>query len=215
MCPVSTEQICPVPQNTSVLFQQKICPVSTEHIFSVGRAEICPLPTIDIVQPQIRGWAQNHQNGPKWVQNGRQVSRMHPNESYGRSRAFATGPVAQNSAKQTRNSKSACSRPSLLSWTAPNRGAPVQTGHLTGPDKSRWAILFHEGPQHLCNIAPEKVILRPGNGCGPPRCGLGCFTSLMVVVAITLARFASPLAWDVGMAVGYEYWEGDVLSRCA
>ena len=41
-----------------------------------------------------KGPAQNAQiakNGPKWVQNGRQVLRIGPRESYGCSGAFGTG----------------------------------------------------------------------------------------------------------------------------
>ena len=50
-------------QKTSVLFQQKTCPFSTEHIFSVGRAEICPLPTIQIVEASDKG---SGPKSPKW-----------------------------------------------------------------------------------------------------------------------------------------------------
>ena len=82
-----------------------------------------------LLNPQVRGRAQNHQNGRKWIQNGRQALRIHPHESYGRSQAFATGPAAPNPPKQARNCRSACSRPPPLSSTAPDRGAPDQTGH--------------------------------------------------------------------------------------
>ena len=52
-------------QKTFVLFQQKSCPVSTEHIFSVGRAEICPVPTIQIVEASDK---QSGPKSPKWLE---------------------------------------------------------------------------------------------------------------------------------------------------
>ena len=52
-----------------------------------------------MLESQIRGPAQNPQigeNDPKWVQNGRQVLRIGPCESYGCSGAFGTGLPLHN-----------------------------------------------------------------------------------------------------------------------
>ena len=54
-----------------------------------------------MLKSQIMGRAQNHPNGPKWVENGRQASRIHPSGSPGRSRAFGTGPAAKNPAAKS------------------------------------------------------------------------------------------------------------------
>ena len=39
----------------------------------------------------------------KWIENGRQASRIHPHGSHGRSRAFGTGPAAKSPAKSPRS----------------------------------------------------------------------------------------------------------------
>ena len=47
-----------------------------------------------MLKSQVRGLAQNPEIGesdPKWVENGRQVLRIGPPESYGCSGAFGTG----------------------------------------------------------------------------------------------------------------------------
>ena len=45
---------------------------------------------------QIGGLAQLDENGPKWVQNGRQVVRIGPRASPGHFLASGIGPAAQN-----------------------------------------------------------------------------------------------------------------------
>ena len=70
--------------------------VGTGQMSAVETGQMSAVETRQKLKSQIRGRAPNHQNGPEWLQNGRQVSRIHPNESYSRSRAFATGPEAQN-----------------------------------------------------------------------------------------------------------------------
>ena len=59
--------------------------------------------TRQMLKSQIRGRAQNRQNDPKWVENGRQASRIHPNESHACSGAFGTGPAAEIPAKNSRS----------------------------------------------------------------------------------------------------------------
>ena len=73
--------------------------VETGQMSAAETGQMSAVATRQMLKSQIGGRAQNHQNCPKWVQNGRQVSRIHPNESYGHSRAFATGPAAQNPPK--------------------------------------------------------------------------------------------------------------------
>ena len=51
----------------------------------------------------MRGRAQNHPNGPKWLENSRQAWRIGPDESYHGSGAFATGPLTENLPKKGRN----------------------------------------------------------------------------------------------------------------
>ena len=51
---------------------------------------------IDMAKSQLRDWAQNRQDGPTCVKNGRQAPRIGPNESYVPSGAFGMGPEAQN-----------------------------------------------------------------------------------------------------------------------
>ena len=73
------------------------------HFTVVETGQMSGVETRQMLKSQIRGRAQNHPNGPKWVEHGRQVLRIGPNESHGRSTAFGTGPVAKTPAK------SACS----------------------------------------------------------------------------------------------------------
>ena len=97
ICPVSAADICPV--STA-----DICPVSTEDIYPVSTEDIHPVSAEDFLfKAQKRGLALNGENGPKWVQNGRQVLRIHPNESHRASEASATSPAAQNNTKMGRN----------------------------------------------------------------------------------------------------------------
>ena len=73
--------------------------VETGQMSAAETGQMSAVETRHILKSQIRGRAQNHQNGSNWVQNGRQVSRIHPNESSVGSRAFAAGPRAQTPSK--------------------------------------------------------------------------------------------------------------------
>ena len=101
---------------TSVLSQQKTSVISRHLSCLNGRHLSCPgsmhlsCPTISkvstvqippMLKPQTVGRSQNPQikeNNPKWSKNGRQVLRIHPNGSHGRSQAFGTAPTAQSPA---------------------------------------------------------------------------------------------------------------------
>ena len=77
--------------------------VETGQMSAAETGQMSAVETRQMLKSQIRGRAQNHQNGPKWVENGRQASRIHPGGSHGRSRAFGTGPAAKNPAKSSRS----------------------------------------------------------------------------------------------------------------
>ena len=51
-------------------------------------------------------WPQIGENGPKWVQNGRQVLRIDPRACHDHFVAFGTGPATQNPQKNRPNSRS-------------------------------------------------------------------------------------------------------------
>ena len=72
--------------------------VETGQMSAAERGQMSAVETRQMLKSQIRGWAQNHPNGPKWVQNGRQASRIGPQASHGCFQAFGTGPVAKNPA---------------------------------------------------------------------------------------------------------------------
>ena len=84
--------------------------VETGQMSAAGTGQMSAVETRQMLKSQIRGRAQNHQNGPKWVENGRQVLRIHPNGSHGRSQAFGTAPAAQST---TTNLKSFRGTPPL------------------------------------------------------------------------------------------------------
>ena len=107
------------------------CLVSAEHIFSLEEQKSVLSQQFRLWTPQIRGRAQNHQNGPKWVQNGRQASRIGQNESKHGSEAFPTGPGAENPANKARNLKSAC--PGPRSRVRLLRFAQIASKHSTHP----------------------------------------------------------------------------------
>ena len=68
--------------------------VETGQMSAAETGQMSAVATRQMLKSQIRGWAQNHQNGPKWVENGRQAPRIGPQASHGRSQAFGTGPAA-------------------------------------------------------------------------------------------------------------------------
>ena len=117
--------------------------------------------TRQMLKSQIMGRAQNHKNGSKWVQNGRQVSRIHPNESCGRSRAFATGPGAQDLPKQVRNSTSGRSRPWRpdSNWTPPS--AAGGSLFLAGPKHTPAGRLFLFPLSDRCLVSLAQDALNP------------------------------------------------------
>ena len=103
---------CTVPLFYICLVSAKdFCPVLTADICAVSTEDVCPCQKA----VQIVGRAQNpyiKENDPNWVENGRQVLRIHPNGSHGRSQASGTGPVAPN---PTTNPKSLHGTPSTKS----------------------------------------------------------------------------------------------------
>ena len=74
--------------------------VETGQMSAAETGQMSAVETRQILNPQIRGPAQNYQNGSKWVQNGRQVLRIGPHESHGHSGAFGIGPAAENPSKR-------------------------------------------------------------------------------------------------------------------
>ena len=115
--------------------------VETGQMSAAETGQMSAVETRQMLKSQIRGGAQNQQNGPKWVQNGRQASRIGQNESKHGSEAFPTGPGAKNPAKKARNLEICRSGPPLSGSTAqdlPDGGAPVQTGRGHGDGR------FHE-----------------------------------------------------------------------
>ena len=65
--------------------------VETGQMSAAETGQMSAVETRQMLKSQIRGRAQNHQNGPKWVENGRQVLRIGRHESHGSSGAFGTG----------------------------------------------------------------------------------------------------------------------------
>ena len=72
--------------------------VETGQMSAAETGQMSAVETRQMLKSQIRGRAQNHQNGPKWVENGRRVLRIGPQASHDRSQAFGTGPAAKNPA---------------------------------------------------------------------------------------------------------------------
>ena len=93
--------------------------VETGQMSAAETGQMSAVETRQMLKSQIRGRAQNHPNGPKWVENGRQASRIHPDGSHGRSGAFWTSPVAKNVGKQSRNPRSARSRGAAVLYCTP------------------------------------------------------------------------------------------------
>ena len=69
--------------------------VETGQMSAAETGEMSAVETRQMLKSQKKGLAQNHKNYPKWFENGRQASRIGPNESRGRSGAFRTGPEAR------------------------------------------------------------------------------------------------------------------------
>ncbi len=69
--------------------------VETAQMCAAGSGQISAVETRQMLKSQIRGRAQNHPNGSKWVEHGRQGSRMDAKQSHGCSGASGTGPAAQ------------------------------------------------------------------------------------------------------------------------
>ena len=77
----------------SVHAAEEMSAVETGQMSAAETGQMSAVETRQMLKSQIRGRAQNHQNGPKWVENGRQASRIGPQASHGRSQAFGTGPA--------------------------------------------------------------------------------------------------------------------------
>ena len=92
--------------------------VETGQMSAAETGQMSAVETRQMFKSQIRGRAQNHQNGPKWLKNGRQASRIGPNESHHGAGAIATSPVAKNPTKKGRNLGIGPSRPPPLGSTA-------------------------------------------------------------------------------------------------
>ena len=72
--------------------------VETGQMFAAETGQMSAVETRQMLKSQIRGRAQNHPNAPKWVENGRQASRIGQQAPHDCSQAFGTGPAAQNPA---------------------------------------------------------------------------------------------------------------------
>ena len=69
--------------------------VETGKMSAAETGQMSAVETRQMLKSQIRGRAQNHQNDLKWVENGRQASRIDPKASHGRFQAFGIGPAAK------------------------------------------------------------------------------------------------------------------------
>ena len=85
--------------------------VETGQMSAAETGQMSAVETRQMLKSQIKGRAQDHQYAPKWVQNGRQDTRIGQNESNSGPGAFPTGPGAKNLAKKPETSKSACPGP--------------------------------------------------------------------------------------------------------
>ena len=78
--------------------------VETGHMFAsetgqMSAAETGQMSAVETRQmstSQIRARPQSHPNGPKWLENGRQVLRIDPQASHDRSQNIGTSPAAKN-----------------------------------------------------------------------------------------------------------------------
>ena len=77
--------------------------VETGQMSAAETGQMSAVEIGQMLKSQIRGRAQTHQNGSKWVKNGRQASRIHPDGSHGRSGAFGTSPATKNPTKSSRS----------------------------------------------------------------------------------------------------------------
>ena len=91
----------------------------TGQMSAAETGQMSAVETRQMLKSQTRGWAQNHQNGLKSVENGRQALRIGPNESHSRFGAFRAGPVTKTLPKPSRNLRSACSRGGALLYCTP------------------------------------------------------------------------------------------------
>ena len=138
ICLVSTTDVCRV-------LSEDICPVSTANVSSdrLLQAQTSVLSKHTMLMSQKSQLWQYHNaqvserrsglksaaNVPKWVQNGRQDSRIQPNESYGHFRPFGTSPAAKNLSKKSRNARLACFQRRPLSSTPQDLFGVSRWGH--------------------------------------------------------------------------------------
>ena len=57
--------------------------VETGQMSAAETGQMSAVETRQMLKSQIRGRAQNHQNGTKWIENSRQASRINPQASHG------------------------------------------------------------------------------------------------------------------------------------
>ena len=69
--------------------------VETGQMSAAETGQMSAVETRQMLKSQMKGQAQSHRNGLKWVENGRQALRIDPQASHGRSEAFGTGPAAK------------------------------------------------------------------------------------------------------------------------
>ena len=103
---------------TSAVETGQMSAFETGQMSAAETGQMSAVETRQMLKSQIRGRAQNHQNDPKWVQNGRQDTRIGQNESYHGSGAFPTGPVAKNPPKKARTPEIDLFGPPLSGSTA-------------------------------------------------------------------------------------------------
>ena len=99
MYPVSTESRIAASWRPAAVLSSEIgqmFAVETRRISAAEIGQMSAVKTRQMLKCQIWGLALNHQNGPKWFQNGRQVMRIGHCESPGHFLASRTGPAGPN-----------------------------------------------------------------------------------------------------------------------
>ena len=77
--------------------------VETEQMSAAETGQMSAVETRQLLKSQVRGRAQNHQNGLKVVQNGRQDLRIDPWVCHGHFQASGTGPTAPRPPERSEN----------------------------------------------------------------------------------------------------------------
>ena len=124
--------------------------VETGRMSAAETGQMSAVETRQMSTSQIRAQAQNHQNGPKWVENGRQVLRIDPQASHDRSQAFGTSPAAKNLGRPrtaldavSRVPRTASNAVPRVPRTASNADPRVpRTAWGRGPDRGKPRLLM-------------------------------------------------------------------------